>query len=349
MKRPRVLDIALEAGVSTATVDRVVNERGGVSGRTVALVRRAEARLTDPDPRRRAQAQQRLDALALPCDVILPAEAGLSTDYLAAALRYYASRHAVSLRIRQIDRMNPVALAEALRDIGRTGSSGVAFQALDHPLVLEAAGELQQSGIPVATLVSGISSGPNLRHVGLDNRGAGRTTALLLGSFIAGAGRVAVVWSGSLSRAHEARESGFRTLVRDEFPGIEVVDIDIGRHEPIETLLKLQQTPGIGNFAGAYCVGAGLGSLVDAVSVLPRPQRPKIIGHNLTEKTREYLVNGSIAAIIHQDMARIAEEVVLGLTDTSRVETVTVPTIIVTRENLNQYLDLADLRPYASG
>jgi LacI family transcriptional regulator len=253
------------------------------------------------------------------------------------------------MRIRQVDRMNAAALAEALHDIGRTGSSGVAFQALDHPLVTEAVEALRVKGVPTATVVSGISSSLNLRYVGLDNRGAGRTAAFLLGSFLVGAGRVAVVWSGSLSRAHEERESGFRAFLRDEFPEIEVVDVNIGRNEPVETLNILRQTLGEGpGYSGVYCLGAGLASLINAVSAFPNAQKPKIIGHNLTENTREHLMNRSITAIIHQDMARIAEEVVAGLADAHRVDSMIVPTIVVTRENLNQYLDLASLRPVAA-
>lgn len=347
-RRPRVLDIALEAGVSTATVDRVINDRGGVSARTLAVVQEAEARLAASGPMKRAGADRHGDAPPLPCDLVLPAQAGLSTDYLAAAMAYFADRHEIALRLRWVNRMNPEALAVALRDIVHEGSAGVAFQALEHPQVIEAAVALRDGGIPVVTVVSGLASSRNFRHVGLDNRGAGRTAAFLLGSFLADSGRVAVIWSGSLSRAHEERESGFRTLLREEFPAIEVVDIDIGRHEPAETLEKLGRALSNRTFAGAYCVGAGLASLVDAVSVLPELKRPRLIGHNLTENTRQYLLDRTVAAIIHQDMVQIAEEVVAGLADATRVDSVTVPTVIVTRENLDRFLDLRMLRSYLS-
>ena len=66
--------------------------------------------------------------------------------------------------------------------------------------------QLQENGVPVTTLVSGLAANGNIRHVGIDNRAAGRTAAYLIGRFIAGTGKVAVLWSGSLSRAHEERE-----------------------------------------------------------------------------------------------------------------------------------------------
>ena len=40
-RRPRVAEVAARAGVSTATVDRVINARGGVRKKTVALVEKA--------------------------------------------------------------------------------------------------------------------------------------------------------------------------------------------------------------------------------------------------------------------------------------------------------------------
>src|ERR1700730_17643349 len=39
--RPKVADVAARAGVSTATVDRVINGRGGVHQKTVARVEEA--------------------------------------------------------------------------------------------------------------------------------------------------------------------------------------------------------------------------------------------------------------------------------------------------------------------
>ena len=40
-RRPKVADVAARAGVSTATVDRVINGRGGVHQKTVARVEEA--------------------------------------------------------------------------------------------------------------------------------------------------------------------------------------------------------------------------------------------------------------------------------------------------------------------
>src|SRR5258706_13028838 len=46
-RRPKVADVADRAGVSPATVDRVINGRGGVQPKTVALVEAAIRALVD--------------------------------------------------------------------------------------------------------------------------------------------------------------------------------------------------------------------------------------------------------------------------------------------------------------
>ena len=52
---------------------------------------------------------------------------------------------------------------------------------LEHPLVREAVHTLAEEGVPVVTLVSDLSNSRRAGYVGLDNRAAGRTAALLLG------------------------------------------------------------------------------------------------------------------------------------------------------------------------
>ena len=333
-ERPRVLDIALRAGVSTATVDRVLHNRGGVTAKTTEAVRQAIEDLASG-----TQVSSIVGDEA-PRDAILPQDAGLSTSYLAAALRYYASSLGVKLRLHLIERMNPRALADALTEAAEAGSRGVAFQALDHPLVRECVHRLQDRGIPVTTLVSGLASSINIRHVGIDNRAAGRTAAYLIGRFLMGTGKVAVLWSGSLSRAHEEREAGFRALLRNDFPDMEVVDLNIGRHEAEETAQMLHGVLRTASFAGFYCVGAGLASLVRAVSESPRHRSTTTIGHNLTTATRDFLISNSVDAVLHQDMIGIAEEVVKGLADPERRPSVTLPVVVVTRENCEGVLQL---------
>lgn len=331
-KRARALDIALKAGVSTSTVDRVLNARGRVSAKTVDLVIKAQSALESTD--------------CLPADsairveVILPENAGNSTRYLAAFLQAIGKEKGVSVQVNWVSKMDPRALSEALLETSNRGVDAIAFQALEHPLVHEAVNKLQSDGVVLTTIVSDLTGHDDIGYVGIDNRAAGRTAALLMGNYCTGS--VAVVWSGQLSRAHEERESGFRALIRAEFPEIGVTDVSGGNDEPKEnfSIIKklLENDPAI---SGIYCVGAGPSAIVDAVAATQQAKRVRVVAHNLTHVTRAHLLGSEIDVVIHQDMHEIAKCAIDKLLGNMPLGRQTVATHIITRENVLHHLNLA--------
>lgn len=330
-KRAKALDIALRAGVSTSTVDRVLNGRGRVSAKTIDLVMTAQTELENDDCEPSAFDKR--------IEVILPEGAGNSTRYLATFLEDIGKERGVLVRVNWVRKMNPGALSAALLEISGQGADGVAFQALDHPLVHEAVNKLHQEGVVLTTIVSDLTGNDEIGYVGIDNRAAGRTAALLMGNYCKSA--VAVVWSGQLSRAHEERESGFRALMRAEFPAITVKEVSGGNDEPDENfrLVKklLEEDASIG---GIYCVGAGPSAIVDAVKALGQNKRIKVVAHNLTHITRAHLLSSEIDLVIHQDMQEIAKCAVDRLLGSKPIGRQIVATHIITRENVLHHLDL---------
>lgn len=336
-RKPRVLDIAITAGVSTATVDRVVNQRGGVSAATIDIVRRAEQALAEGRPPTAVKSRT--------IDLILPDNAGNSTRYLGAAMRRAGMDLGVNVRLAWVDKMNPEALAGALRSCGNDNTGGVAFQALDHPLVGEAVSELLDAGVPVTAVVSDLPSVGQLGYVGLDNRAAGRTAGYMMELLCRDPGHVAVVWGGLLSRAHEERESGFRSLLRNDRPDLVTLDVNSGKDSPDENrkLVRnlLLEVPDI---RGIYCVGAGPSAIVDAIADAGRSGEVMLIAHNLTTITRAHLLANQIALLIHQDMFEIARAAIRNLMSDDTSRRVTVATHVITRENLQHHLDLSPIQ-----
>jgi LacI family transcriptional regulator len=331
--RVKALDIALKAGVSTSTVDRVLNARGRVSNKTVDLVMKAQSALeNDGDA---------TSAFAKTIEVILPANAGNSTWYLASFLKLAGKKRGVQVRVNWVSKMNPGALSAALLETLERSADGIAFQALDHPLVHEAVNRLHFEGVTLTTIVSDLTGNDEIGYVGIDNRAAGRTAGLLMGNYCAGA--VAVVWSGQLSRAHEERESGFRALMRTEFPAITVKDVSGGNDEPKENFRIIKKLLENGpEISGIYCVGAGPSAIVDAVSATKKTGQVKVFAHNLTHVTCAHLLASEIDIIIHQDMQEIANCTIDKFLGETHLGRKTVATHVITRENVLYHLDLAD-------
>lgn len=300
-RRARATDVARAAGVSTATVDRVLNRRAGVRDVTVQRVLEAAARLAYlPEDGPFAA----LAAKPLRLTFLLPAGTNRYLRMLGETVGYMEDQLAplnVRCRAHTIEGFDPRVLAERLLHHGRR-SDGVALMPLEHPLVREAVHTLAEEGVPVVTLVSDLSNSRRAGYVGLDNRAAGRTAALLLGRFIGARAATVGLIAGSRSyRGHEEREMGFLSLVEEMFPQLQVAGLREGQDDAAtnerQTLALLEQHP---QLAGIYNIGGASDGVARALKLAGREQKVVFIGHGLTPDTRALLIDGTLDAVITQ-------------------------------------------------
>jgi len=299
--RARLPDVARLAGVSAATVDRVLNHRSGVRQATAQRVLKAAAQLEYlPD----ADLLAALAPAPMRLAFVLPAGTNRYLRMLGDTVDYSRAQWEpfnVHCKVEFIESFNPQALSRSLLRHGRK-MDGIAFMALEHPAVREAVNALSGQGVGTVTLISDLSHSRRSAYVGLDNRAAGRTAAWLLGRFIGKrAAKVAMI-AGSLSyRAHEEREMGFLHLFEEMFPAIEVVGLREGRDDEQknreQTRALLGQHP---DLAGIYNIGGGSDGIARALRDAGRAQEVAFIGHGLTPDTRSLLIDGTMDAVLTQ-------------------------------------------------
>ncbi|RVO21999.1 LacI family DNA-binding transcriptional regulator, partial [Sinorhizobium meliloti] len=207
--RPTVHDIAAEAGVSLATVDRVLNNRPGVRSVTRGKVERAIATLGYV---RDVAAANLAKSRSYPLIFILPAGENSFMRGLEAEVRSAMSRSAterLDITILSVPVFDAPALAAALHDARERRPAGVAVVAVDAPEVTEAVKRLREDGIAVVTLVSDLPGSGRDHFAGVDNVAAGRTAGSLMGRFLGGGeGPVAVLAGSMLVRDHRDRLEG---------------------------------------------------------------------------------------------------------------------------------------------
>jgi LacI family transcriptional regulator, galactose operon repressor len=294
----RVVDIAAQAALSRATVDRVLHGRDGVRPETVAQVNRAI------DELERQREQVHLSGRTLILDLVMQTPerfAVASRDALEAELR--SLRPAVLRARSHLTEHSDAAAAAALLDaVARKGSHGVILKAPDHPLVADAVHRLSYRGIPTVTFVTDVPGSRRAAYVGMDNEAAGATAAYLVTQWAGRFGGVLVTVSNTSFRGEEERGIGFRRTLAELAPRRkvhEVKDTD-GLDPTILTAVReaLARHPSIN---AVYSAGGGNVATLAAFTEIGATPRV-YVAHDLDGDNRELLRTRKIAAVLHHDL-----------------------------------------------
>lgn len=300
--RATLSDVAREADVSLATVDRVLNKRTGVHARSIAQVQQAVERLNyRPDPAAARLARPHPHRVSF----LLPSGNNTFIEMLREQITGssgWMEDHRVSAQTHQVDVFEPQRLARRILALRGQCDTAVVM-ALDHPLVQAAIDKLVAQGIAVITLVSDVPKSQRQHFVGIDNVAAGRTAGTLVGRFSGRAkGDVGVI-VGSLSlRDHAERSLGFSQVMAAEYPGLRVLPPIEGKDDPkLARQLSARLLAAHPKLVALYSVGAGNPGISATLKASGRAGKIVFVGHELTPAARADLLDGTMAAVINQD------------------------------------------------
>lgn len=307
--RSGISDIARLAGVSEATVDRVLHGRPNVRPATAERVLAAAAEC-------RYLSQQQLTRLARPnrlrLSVLLPGSANPFLRRLNEDLRQWAQVRDRGARIHSflLPSMEVDALCRALRRLGRK-SDAIAFFGVDHPDVRDEVDALVDQGKQVLTLISDITGSRRNAFVGIDNLAAGRTAAFLLAATAPPKGTLAIIAATRHYRAHVERELGFQELIQRDHPTLAFSGTIEGQDDPLInmrlTQSLLERFP---DLCGIYNVGGSSEGIGMALRRTGQAGKVRLIGHGYGPDTRKMLEDGVMMAVLTQRTQTLLEVLV---------------------------------------
>ena len=294
-----IKEIALQAGVGVATVDRVLNARTGVSA---GMTRRIHQAIQELE---RQSSQVGLVGRRFLIDVVMETPGRFARVVRDALEREMPQLHPAVFRARyHLNEVMPASdLIAVLDTIGTRGSHGVLLKAPDRADIAEAIDRLHQKSIPVITLVTDVPRSRRLAYVGMNNRAAGETAAYLIGQWLpeTPAG-VLVSLSSSQFQGEEEREDGFRRAIKRDFPQLEIHEISegYGMHEATSRLVRrvLSEHP---NIVAVYSIGGANASILEAFQQMKRACKV-FIGHDLDTENLSLLRRGQMNAVLHHDL-----------------------------------------------
>lgn len=142
-----------------------------------------------------------------------------------------------------------------------------------------------------------------LCYVGADSYLEGRACGEAMGQALDGKGQVAIITGSFISTAHQLRCKGFQSILREKYPGVQVVEV-VESHEKLEitcanTQALLERYLDLG---GIYISeGATPFGTARAVAEGGKGGQIKIVCHDLVDETMHYVQQGVITATLSQD------------------------------------------------
>ena len=310
--RPTVYDIAKDAGVSLATVDRVLNNRPGVREKTIQQVQDAIVKLgyvRDVAAANLAR-QRSYDFICVLPDSKSEFLAEVRAAIAEAAAGLSPDRTSISVREFPLDNTNK--LIELLGEIQAEAPDGVAIMAPETPAVRDAVKRIMAAGTHVTPIVSDLPSTDRSHFVGINNVGAGRTAAQLMGRFLGSKSATILVVAGSMvSTDHAERRTGFDETMCVAFPQHNVLPT-LEAFDKAENVRErvgeaLRHHPDI---SGIYSIGAGNQGLVSILHETDRAKDIVVVAHELTDCSRKALMSGTFDAVIAQNVGHIVRSAV---------------------------------------
>lgn len=189
--------------------------------------------------------------------------------------------------------------------------AAIGFAALDSQAAIPLLKQAQAAGIPVVAFDSGVDSDIPVTTAATDNIAAAALAADKMAELIGGSGKVALVVHDQTSRTGIDRRDGFVNQVKAKYPEIEIVDIQYGAGDQLQSteIAKaiLTANPDLKGMFGAN-EGSAIG-VINAVTELNRPE-VVVIGYDSGAAQKDAIRSGKMAGAITQNPVGIGYETV---------------------------------------
>lgn len=310
--RPTTKDLAQAAGVSLATVDRVLNDRSGVRQNTVARVNEAIEKLGFTRNLAAASLARGKDFRFL---FLLPRRGDLFLQGLMAHIAEANTAFAAEMiraEVVAIPDDDPHKIAQLLANYTPDTVDGIAIMAPETPQTRDAKARLIQRGIETVSFISGQDTSDKVDFVGIDNHAAGATAGRLMGRFSSGRmGKILVIAETMLARDSLERRLGFDEVINADYPHLTVLP-------SLETYGESDRAARViaSSFAyhpdilGVYVPSSESRMPLTHVAQQIKSQKPVVIAHERTPYNEAGLMSNQIDALITQDPGHLVRSAI---------------------------------------
>jgi LacI family transcriptional regulator len=303
LKKTTMKEVAELAGVSVATVDRVLSNRAKVSPHTKERVFAAIQQLN-------IQQQVSIDSGNTesnePLRFLFLSESGAnflrSIEDAVLEIRELFSPHNITIHTKSLYPFNLESFL-ALLEVSSEQYDAIVLLCREDPAISSSVNRIVKAGCPIVCFTTDLCDTSRLSYVGPNHVSAGRTAGSLMGRYIGQcAGEVVLVVSAPYRSQYE-RELGFRRVIREQFPNLKILE-SLNNHdldeESYDSLIKLFNS-GVKPL-GIYNVTGGTQGVAQALKEKGWSKDVVFIGHELNDGSYDLLSQNEVDIIIDQDL-----------------------------------------------
>lgn len=310
--RPRISDLAKAAGVSVATVDRVLNGRHKVREETARRVYEAANAIGyHAMGLIRQRVFEDLPQYRLGFSFQRPTQGFYQNFAREIEIACNACTFArIVPQIEFINTQTSAAMTAMLHQLSARNRA-LAVVAPDYPATTSAVEDLKARNIPLFCLLSDFAVDVRQGYIGLNNMKVGRTAAWMITRGAKQPGKVAIFVGSHRFHGHELREAGFRSFFRERGQDFEVLDTLINHdtaeitHEATANLLAQHA-----DLVGLYVAGGGMEGAISAIREEGYAGKVQLIVNELTPESKAGLAEEVVTMAINTPLALLCRELV---------------------------------------
>ncbi|MEQ9346303.1 MAG: LacI family DNA-binding transcriptional regulator [Thalassospira sp.] len=310
--RPTTKDLAKAAGVSLATIDRVLNGRSGVRQKTVDAVNEAIVRIGFE---RNQVAATLARQKGYRFGFVVPRSGDEFLDVIVKHISEFdqASRaEMIQTKIVRIDEHDPHRAAKTLSRLSSDEYDGIAIMAPETPQIRDALHRMRERGIQTVAFISNQQEEDSQSFVGIDNVAAGATAGRLMARFLGQtSGSILVLAETMQSRDSLERRLGFDQVISPDYQQFHALPTLETHGYPDRTNLVLKNAfAAHKDIVGLYIMGSEARVAIEFARKLHGDGKLITVAHERTPSTEQALRENTLDALINQDPGHIVRSAV---------------------------------------
>lgn len=264
---------------------------------------------------------------------------------VAERAQAYAKSVGVKLIIKAPDKFDVRQQIEILENLIAMKVDGIAVVPTDSEAVAPIINKALEKGIQVIAFESDIPKSNRKGFMGTDNLKAGQKLGEQIGKQLSGKGKLIVATGLPTQLSLNQRLDGMKEVLKKDFPGVEILDIQSGQGDPSITMSviesMIQAHPDFDVFSGIDATGGPVAAAIWKAKGWTKKDKKIITFDNVPENVQG-VKDGIITSLISQRQWTWGEQLIKDLNTlcdggsvTNYVDT---GSIVITSENVDNYM-----------